>query len=604
MADKRDQYIMRFGIENGQVVISEMNQIGEAGEKNMKKIGSITDAVTASMAELHGMITSRILAVLGPSALVYAVGRATSSLAALGREASRVGASAEDLQKYNYAALQVTGSSEGMADAIGEFNKRLGEAFAGEGELYEITKRYGIALQDRNGKQRESKDILMDYADAIKNATDQSERLLLVDKGFGNVGFVDVFAKGSEGLKAFGFEAMQQGRVIDEHLIKRSQELDDLLKDMSETWSVTWKSSVIDALTTAIDLVEDLKGSLIASAPFAQKFFESFNKKGELYRYTAEGMEAVGKDLTYDDVNRPVGNWWEVDGLGTTSDETSAPAPASRPRPKTKEQIAEGEAAAKQLQGVIELLKFRNEQMKRGNEEQELYNQLRAAGVTLDSKAGQEIKILVEQYQDLEDQQRRTKETTEALQKATDGFFERLIDGFSDGKISAEEFGQAALEIFKQIFTAKDSVTGTSLAPGILSGLGRSLGGIFSRIFPFADGGIMTSGGPLPLRMYKNGGIANSPQMAIYGEGDDPEAYVPLPDGRSIPVTMTGAAGGMKMQVNIIDNAGVQVTAKPSRNGRGLDVILNERQNGNIRNGVTDKAMRDRYGIGRKLRET
>ena len=44
--------------------------------------------------------------------------------------------------------------------------------------------------------------------------------------------------------------------------------------------------------------------------------------------------------------------------------------------------------------------------------------------------------------------------------------------------------------------------------------------------------------------VYSAGGVANSPQLAMYGEGRMPEAYVPLPDGRSIPVTVkvAGAA--------------------------------------------------------------
>jgi hypothetical protein len=32
--------------------------------------------------------------------------------------------------------------------------------------------------------------------------------------------------------------------------------------------------------------------------------------------------------------------------------------------------------------------------------------------------------------------------------------------------------------------------------------------------------------------------------MALFGEGSTPEAYVPLPDGRRIPVAMQGAGGG------------------------------------------------------------
>lgn len=71
--------------------------------------------------------------------------------------------------------------------------------------------------------------------------------------------------------------------------------------------------------------------------------------------------------------------------------------------------------------------------------------------------------------------------------------------------------------------------------------------------FKFADGGIMTEFGSLPLRKYANGGIARSPQLAMFGEGSMPEAYVPLPDGRSIPVTMKGGAGD-SVTINITIN--------------------------------------------------
>ena len=34
----------------------------------------------------------------------------------------------------------------------------------------------------------------------------------------------------------------------------------------------------------------------------------------------------------------------------------------------------------------------------------------------------------------------------------------------------------------------------------------------------FADGGVMTKDGPVPLRKYSRGGMANSPQLAMFGE--------------------------------------------------------------------------------------
>lgn len=55
---------------------------------------------------------------------------------------------------------------------------------------------------------------------------------------------------------------------------------------------------------------------------------------------------------------------------------------------------------------------------------------------------------------------------------------------------------------------------------------------------PFAAGGIMTAQGPVPLHRYARGGVARTPQLALFGEGSRPEAFVPLPDGRTIPVTL------------------------------------------------------------------
>jgi len=83
----------------------------------------------------------------------------------------------------------------------------------------------------------------------------------------------------------------------------------------------------------------------------------------------------------------------------------------------------------------------------------------------------------------------------------------------------------------------------------------------FSGTSFFANGGIMTGDGPLPLNKYASGGIANSPQLAMFGEGRKPEAFVPLPDGRRIPVAMQGGSGGstnVTVNVDASGNASVQ----------------------------------------------
>lgn len=102
--------------------------------------------------------------------------------------------------------------------------------------------------------------------------------------------------------------------------------------------------------------------------------------------------------------------------------------------------------------------------------------------------------------------------------------------------------------------------------------------------FKFADGGIMTEFGSLPLRKYANGGIARSPQLAMFGEGSTPEAYVPLPDGRSIPVTMKGGAGD-----SVVINITVNKDGGESENAEGNDPQVYRRMGERIKGVVREE---------------
>ena len=66
---------------------------------------------------------------------------------------------------------------------------------------------------------------------------------------------------------------------------------------------------------------------------------------------------------------------------------------------------------------------------------------------------------------------------------------------------------------------------------GSITGGGQTMANPYNTMPMFAKGGIMSSQGSMPLRRYASGGIARSPQLAMFGEGSRPEAYVPLPDG-------------------------------------------------------------------------
>ncbi len=138
------------------------------------------------------------------------------------------------------------------------------------------------------------------------------------------------------------------------------------------------------------------------------------------------------------------------------------------------------------------------------------------------------IRSLTDEHARLEQRQQRVKQLADDMAGAIGGAFEdAIVSGGELGDV-LEGLGQDLLRMALQAAVIQPM-------QNAMSGLFGSIAGAF-----FADGGVMTSQGPLPLRTYSAGGIANTPQLAVYGEGKKPEAYVPLPDGRTIPVTMQG----------------------------------------------------------------
>lgn len=170
---------------------------------------------------------------------------------------------------------------------------------------------------------------------------------------------------------------------------------------------------------------------------------------------------------------------------------------------------------------------------------------------------------------------------SENVSQLTQNAFQGLSDGIAElvttGKMNFNDFANSIIKDMIRIATQQLILRPILQGIGGLfggGGGGLSGGGYFDSItglgkagpnFGFANGGIMTEMGPLPLKRYARGGIANSPQLAMYGEGRMPEAYVPLPDGRRIPVAMQGGGGGNTNVVVNVDAGGTSAQGDAPR---------------------------------------
>ena len=129
-------------------------------------------------------------------------------------------------------------------------------------------------------------------------------------------------------------------------------------------------------------------------------------------------------------------------------------------------------------------------------------------------------------------------EDAEAMGKQIESITSRAFNGMTD---ALTQFVMTGKLDFKSL---ANSIISDLIRIQIQRAITIPLANAMMGLFGFANGGVMTGSGPMALRSYASGGIANSPQLALFGEGSRPEAYVPLPDGRSIPVTMSGGASG------------------------------------------------------------
>lgn len=198
---------------------------------------------------------------------------------------------------------------------------------------------------------------------------------------------------------------------------------------------------------------------------------------------------------------------------------------------------------------------------KRYREEIERVQEAFQKGLINSDVAGKTIDHLNDQIDALGKVKDKGKSAMEELTDAVNGWSRDATDAFVEFAFTGKtSFGDMTTSILKDL--ARMLIQKKIMDPifGAVSGSmgsagGNAIGSTIASFFGFANGGIMTGAGSMPLNKYASGGVARSPQLALFGEGSRPEAYVPLPDGRTIPVTMQGQGGGGNMSVVVNVNA-------------------------------------------------
>lgn len=186
------------------------------------------------------------------------------------------------------------------------------------------------------------------------------------------------------------------------------------------------------------------------------------------------------------------------------------------------------------LRNEISLMGLFGEALTEARVQQELLNEAKRLGVALTPEVLAQIDATAQQTAALTAQRDAILDVRDASKEMLSSFVSDMRQGVS----ATEALGNALNKLADRLLDSGLD----ALVSGLVGGAGASLfgggattSGWGATVTPFANGGIAKNGKPVNLPTFARGGVSKS--AAIFGEAG-PEAAVPLPDGRRIPVDL------------------------------------------------------------------
>lgn len=525
---------------------------------------------------------------------------AIKSVADIGDAADKLGLTTDEFQRIQFAAQLAGVEAETFANGLKKLALNSSEAARGGGELGKIFEANGVKITDANGRLLTQVEILGRVADLVRNAANEQDKAAIAQAAFGKSGvdLLNLLEQGAGGVNRAMAEANRAGVTLTDEQIRKAQEFDDQLEILEQQISVALKGSFIDyaensirefnaiiaaakELGTVLENVMGLQAGAVQNAEAIRTARENILKQGTRFGPTAQAAARA-----------PAPAPTAADGKGslpanidaaTTQLRKETVLPPARPAPRGRTTLAPREKGPNGFESAVSAtredialmnaqlaamtkntfaLNGYNQAVRQATVAEGLLNDAKSAGLKITPQLKVTIDQLAGSYAGVETALENTRvqhddfvasleEMKSVSSDVMSGFVKDLLAGKSATDALVDGLGKLADKLIEIAVQKLVEFAFNALLNGVTGGAG---GGAFA----FAKGGVMTARGPLPLHTYASGGIANSPQMAVFGEGRSPEAFVPLPDGRTIPVTMKGggSAGATLMQNISISGTG------------------------------------------------
>ena len=260
-------------------------------DRDLKRLNKTASQTWAKLA------VGAVAAQRGTRWLLSFTNGALASADGLQRQAEKLGISTTALQEYRFAGQDANVAITAVDMGLQRFLRRAGEfARTGRGELAPVFEQLGISLKDQNGRLKSAEDLLDEYADAIKGASSDMERLSLAQKAFDSEGvaMVNVLRDGAEGLERARQKAHEFGAVLDADLVKRASQSKSELDLLQLGISTTFQAALLEPF---LEKFGDFEVALLETRALADDFGEVAGKAfifaGEAAGFLAKHAETV-----------------------------------------------------------------------------------------------------------------------------------------------------------------------------------------------------------------------------------------------------------------------------------------------------------------------
>ena len=251
---------IRLSVVDGGKVKAELAEIGEKGERSLKKIEAASTPASSGLKLLSnaandakfqlqaatdrlGMLGS-VLGKLGPAGLIAGAGLAAVGVGItalvlpvantadeLANLAQKTGVSVESLSALTYVAQMSDTDLQGLVKGLQRLSVAMFDTQVQGEEGSAALKALGVSAVDASGQIRPTEQVLLDLADKFANMPDGADKAALAIKLFGKEGMslIPLLNQGRAGITALMEEAERFGLVINSQTAQAAELLNDNL---------------------------------------------------------------------------------------------------------------------------------------------------------------------------------------------------------------------------------------------------------------------------------------------------------------------------------------------------------------------------------------